>query len=82
MRWGVAGTLLIMAACCVGCEPPPSNAPIAAAVVPGQAKISITRENEESLGFVPVHITVNGTQLVDLAKARPIPAEYRQDRSA
>jgi hypothetical protein len=70
MRWGVAGSLLIMAGWCVGCEPPPSNAPVAAAVAPGQAKISITRENEESLTFAPVHITVNGSPLVDLAKGQ------------
>jgi hypothetical protein len=70
MRWGVVGVLLVIVACCVGCEPPPSNAPIAAAVAPGQAKLSITRESEESLGFAPVHIALDGTQLIDLAKGQ------------
>jgi hydroxymethylglutaryl-CoA reductase len=65
MRWDIAAALLIIAGWCVGCEPP-----IAAAAAQGQAKISITRENEESLSVAPVHISINGKHLVDLAKGQ------------
>ena len=69
MRWGVSGTLLISAVWCVGCAAPPVP-PVSTAVGPGQAKISITRESEESLAFAPAQIVIDGARTIDLGKGQ------------
>jgi hypothetical protein len=64
MRAGFAGT--IVAVWCAGCasQPPP---PIAAAVAPGQARISITRVDEGPSWSAAAKIDINGAHVVDLA---------------
>jgi hypothetical protein len=68
VRLRIGAIISIIAICCAGCASQPAQ-PIVSAVVPGQAKITITRANQGPyIGpAATVHVAVNGTEVVSLA---------------
>ena len=70
MRWGVGALLVWVAVGCAGCVTQSTPQPIASAVPPGQAKLSITRVDGTSLLGSSVHISVNDVAVADLAEGQ------------
>jgi hypothetical protein len=77
MRWGVGALLVWVAVGCAGCVTQSTPQPIASAVAPGQARLSITRVDGTSLLGSSVHIAVNDVPVADLAEGQTYTAGVR-----